>query len=369
MKKHIILLLKTLINNNACVEAARTREKKYNIFPVVFAVVALFLACLPICITGFQVQGQNWVNTTNNIDDGLYRFGEMNKSSTVKMKIIEKDGNKNKHEMVFENGTWENIAGVGATFDNITGYNHRAQLDKLTAFTYEDQGTKLFEVFYYDGNVHDVKTNKDLTFAEFYTYIAGNVNPYNTDQCMRVTRKDDGSIDTKLARNNAFMVFSKDQFFGANFNLKGSGTTTGSMLFDYDHTKVGTDILHDFFDEAGHQAGTLTKWKGFFNEGYINIRHNNTWRSTYIVLGINGGVLIFMGFMVWVLTRGKNNPFRIYTFWDSEKIAMYASLTPGILSLIGFISSSLAMMLFVLCCGVRVMWLSMRTLRYTAPQK
>ena len=64
MKKHIKLILRTLFSNNACVEAARTKEVKYNIIAVVFVVLALFLAALPTCVTGFQQQGGNILRGT-----------------------------------------------------------------------------------------------------------------------------------------------------------------------------------------------------------------------------------------------------------------------------------------------------------------
>ena len=71
-----------------------------------------------------------------------------------------------------------------------------------------------------------------------------------------------------------------------------------------------------------------------------------------------------MGLMVFLLTRGKTNPFRIYTFWDCQKIAYWAVPAPSVISLaLGFFMSNFALVSFALVVGLRVMWLSMRTLR------
>ena len=79
---------------------------------------------------------------------------------------------------------------------------------------------------------------------------------------------------------------------------------------------------------------------------------------------INVGIVLIMGFMVWVLTRGKNNPYRIFNVWECYKIVAWAALTPAILtSGLGFLIKAFASTLFPLLLGVRVMWLSMKSLR------
>jgi len=68
--------------------------------------------------------------------------------------------------------------------------------------------------------------------------------------------------------------------------------------------------------------------------------------------------------MIFILTRGKRNPFRIYTFWETQKISYWASFTPSLLALIfGFIFTEYAVMIFVMLIGVRIMWMSMKSLK------
>ena len=66
------------------------------------------------------------------------------------------------------------------------------------------------------------------------------------------------------------------------------------------------------------------------------------------------------------MTRGKKtNPFHILTFWQTQKIAYWESLAPGILSLLGFIPffSQFAMFFYLFLMGMRTMWMSTRQLR------
>ena len=82
------------------------------------------------------------------------------------------------------------------------------------------------------------------------------------------------------------------------------------------------------------------------------------------MFGVNVGLTVFMGIMLFILTRGKNNPFRIYSFWETQKIAYWASPSPSVIGMaMGFLLASFAQVTFPLVMGLRVMWLSMRTLR------
>jgi len=372
MKKHIILLLKTLINNNACVEAARTREKKYNIIAPILAVFALFFCAMPVCIKGFQVKGQDVVSATYGMDNGLYNFGNEfgtkggHTSENFKM-IIAEDAKTKKHYLEMDEKTWQGTDNTWAASNQDgkkVGEEGVRQLTDLYRYTYvypsSGEGSanvNWLEVYF--------TSNTGTNFQNYYLNIANNKNPMKPEEPMKVTVSE-GKETTVSTRNTSFIVFGKEEVFVAVYN-KVAGTVS-SIRGDYQHTKVGTDLFKDLFDEA-NPAATIAKWKPFFNDCYINTRFHNTWKQTGINLGINGGVIILMGFVIWVTTRGKNNPFRIYSYWDSQKICFYACFTPGLIGLFGFLSTSLATMIFAMTCGVRVLWLSMRTLKYTSPAK
>jgi hypothetical protein len=70
-----------------------------------------------------------------------------------------------------------------------------------------------------------------------------------------------------------------------------------------------------------------------------------------------------LGLTVFLMTRGKTNPFRIYTFWECQKIAYWAAFSPSVLALIGFAFPAYAPLVYIFLYGMRVMWMSMRSLR------
>ena len=73
---------------------------------------------------------------------------------------------------------------------------------------------------------------------------------------------------------------------------------------------------------------------------------------------------MIFGLVVFLLTRGKRNPFRVYTFWETQKIAYWAGVAPALLSLaLGFLLTQFSLMLFIFLFGMRLMWLSMKTMR------
>lgn len=70
------------------------------------------------------------------------------------------------------------------------------------------------------------------------------------------------------------------------------------------------------------------------------------------------------------MTRGKKNPFREIKFIETMKMIGVAALCPAIIScLVGFIMPGYAPLLFMLTLGMRVMWMSTKTLSpYQQPQ-
>ena len=102
------------------------------------------------------------------------------------------------------------------------------------------------------------------------------------------------------------------------------------------------------------------------NETYLHQRTVTQWQTTGIYAGIYAGVILFLGLMIFVLTRGKNNPFRYLNVWHCEKIAWWASASPAILGTILaliFGTNAIGQISFVLLVSLRVMWLSMKQLR------
>lgn len=353
MKKHIKLILRTLISNNACVEAARTQEKKYNIIAIIFALFALFFAALPTCVTGFKQNGGNFIRgVTYGFDTAMIDFGKTTKD-----------------QVTFEI-TKEHKLNCSGWKEHIEKYPNQDDSELYTFISKNDDPAKeddhkLLEIYVCPA---------DYDFNLYVEEIAKNINPLKvTKENKDEDEKNEGAWlegkdgENRKNRSTSFIIFGETQIQAALY-MPGNVNGANAIYGDYGNTEPTDNLIPQLFED-NNPTKTLEKCQTFFDQVYVNPRRANTWKSTGIILGVDAGVIILMGFMVWVLTRGKNNPFRIYSFWDGQKIAYYACLTPGIISLFGFLMSNMAMMLFILGVGVRVMWLSMRTLRYQAPAK
>lgn len=391
--KHLKLLLKSLISNNACVEAARTQEVKYHIFGPLFLALALFFAALPTCVTGFQQQGSAWLNAglTYSAETAFYDFGHV---AIGEAEGYTKNGLEltiNDHKLFVnnvwkENSRYNNNEYIDLDNDNnpitIGKEGYRGTID-YSFYRYpaneELNEKEIFEIY-----IFPEADNKELQLK--VSNLLLNIKP-NTEDTKEARENIDNSIKIKhvveaegqapvtkrVQRSTSFIAFGQTSFYGYLYqpgviNVSNSVNSPISSVYgDYHHINNTENLIKDLTGDL--DSDTLTKWKDFSNKGFIDTRFANTWKQTGIIVGVDAGVVLFMGLMVFLLTRGRNNPFRIYSIWDSVKIAMYASLTPGILALLGFLLKNMAMMLFILGVGVRVMWLSMKTLNYRAPQQ
>ena len=134
------------------------------------------------------------------------------------------------------------------------------------------------------------------------------------------------------------------------------GATTDEVANNVDADHLPNDV----------KSKTYGVWKGIFNEAYLKYKNNAKWKTTLIYLGVYAGLMLFLGLMVFLLTRGKNNPFNVLNFWTCQKIGYFLSFTPAVLALIvGFIFSTnmIGQMAFIMLLSLRVMWASMRQLR------
>jgi hypothetical protein len=73
---------------------------------------------------------------------------------------------------------------------------------------------------------------------------------------------------------------------------------------------------------------------------------------------------LLMSVVIFIMTRGKNNPNKHFRFSSTMKIGAWSLLSPAILTLVaGALFPEFAGTAFVLFVGLRLMWLSSRYLR------
>lgn len=110
--------------------------------------------------------------------------------------------------------------------------------------------------------------------------------------------------------------------------------------------------------------GVIENLKVVFDETYLAFKTGALWINFGIYESIFIGLVLFMGFLLWLLTRGKKNMFNYLSIWTTIKMGWWSCLTPGIIAMIvGFIFTNQSLMIFIMTVGIRVMWMSMKQLR------
>ena len=140
-------------------------------------------------------------------------------------------------------------------------------------------------------------------------------------------------------------------------------TTTGLSDFltvtDKDGNVVAQDITNNEYTD-----GVLVNFKKVMDRSYDKLKIRNMWGTSGIYLAIFFGLVILMGFLMWLLTRGKNNPNNYFSIWLTMQVSARLAVSPAIITLIvGFFLTKYAPIIFILTMGLRVMWISMKELR------
>ena len=141
-------------------------------------------------------------------------------------------------------------------------------------------------------------------------------------------------------------------------------------LIEFLNKAAVKDGTLDTLDEIGYinqyHAQVLKQVKKVLNNTYLNQKKRSLWTNTGIYAAIYAGIILFLGLMIFILTRGKNNPFKFLNIWQCQKIAWWAAFTPAVLGMVlafVFSGNAIGQLAFILLVSLRVMWLSMRQLR------
>lgn len=341
--------MKSLINNDACIEGGRTKRW---FFAVIFAVLSLVMAVLPIMVTSLQAQGSDFTagNYLYNYDNVIVAFSDSLEDNNLSM-VVSEDANG--RFLAVDKTQWE-AAYTANAYKQYVHLNNDSKVD--------------FEVYYTEAVGQE--------FVDYYTLVSQNKSPI------------DGSwreaADT--ARSTSYLIFGRERMVGQLFQ-PGNTTALSGVSGDYLKLDLGFDFKslatveidgityvtsHDdkfsepngFLSIDAYRSQIQNRWNDVYDAVYYNTKMVTARDSTLIMLGVDALLIFFMGLMIFILTRGKRNPFRIYTFWETQKIAYWASFTPSLLALIfGFIFTEYAVMIFVMLIGVRIMWMSMKSLK------
>ena len=159
-------------------------------------------------------------------------------------------------------------------------------------------------------------------------------------------------------------------FFSGTYDEITIGTNLGNfVLTDIDGNTINTS------DFVLYTRLVFNNWLNFFDQSFAFNKSQLLLIQTGLTFVVNAIMALLMSLVIFIMTRGKNNPNKHFKFSDTMKIGAWALLAPALLTIVaGALFPEFAGTAFVLFVGLRLMWLSSRYLRpvdmvATAPAK
>lgn len=304
----ILYYLKSLYNNAVCKEIG----SKHWILSIFVLIFSLLISVIPLLVSESTKTGSSGINSLYNdvLQETIYEYATS--EDTIDFEI--KD-----HEFL----------PIG-----------EMETSKVLTFTQDDYR---MDFYYFDTK------NTGITFNEAASSLLSN----------------DSSI-------KSIIFFGTSQY--TIYVYDSSSTLKCSSVGGYNHM----DDISSFKDYLKEETSSLTSVSkikeqimtnlyAFTDLGYLDYRTNQVLLSVGLLLAINLGITLIVMIILFIMTRGKNNPNRILKFYEVMGISFFLTLSPAIISLIlGFIIGSsfqIMAMMFVMAYGLRAMYLSMKYLK------
>lgn len=301
------LFLKGLLNNNACVEGGR---KKPWYLAVIMFFLSIAAALVPVMTLSLKQKAHNeFDSTTYGSREAFTAFAEeLNKPEYAESMYVIKG--EEKKDRLLDGGKFHE-------------YQH--QNDTLGHVDF---------IFVYD---------KEYDANKYASLISRNVSVvYFTETTVRMSIVNQVNGDSEISKTCGKAY----KYFDAGYKLSSNYKVNADNL---------TKTINDSWDS----------WLNSIDKFYNATRLHATWTNVGLFAAIDAAIALIMALMIFLLTRGKKNPYRtVVKWWQAFTITSWTMVTPAILSLaLGFLIKNFATALFPLTLGVRAMWLSMKSFR------
>lgn len=356
---------KGIISNQSCIDGSK--EGPWWV-AAIFFVFSVMVPLIPGLVKNSKVNGGDFISSYNyGLDNSLskvaYSMTMLHEDFKVEKDLLHYYQNdEQKDELLFETPDADYIAAGNQTREIV---NPSTNQYELRIFVWEGLSTQRLSNY-----VNKVASQK---------YVIGTTT-------LKTAEDPKG---TKYYTPN-LLVLTHRTFAVALYKSNSTSqvqTSYGGLDWTNTSTKVGIierlckAAINDGAFEDGitlsafvntYHAKVLKQFRGICNEAYLNQKKRTVWGNFGIYAGIYAGIILFLGLMLFVLTRGKANPFRYLNIWHCQKIAWWAAFTPAILGMIlafVFSGNMIGQMAFILLISLRVMWLSMKQLRPVMQQQ
>ncbi len=345
-KEKVVAIFKSIISNESAIQSAR--HNPWWAALIVF-LLSIIIAVIPIFVSYNSSYGSSFVaSKTYGLDTTLtVLFTDMYQKN-VNLKV---EDNGKLYEV--NTGEWLTFAGSDGEYKYINSNSN--QVDLIAVYT--------------------TKTGTDLgaytTALNARKYVAGTSDLYQENS--------DASTSEEIKTYSAsFIIFTNENILIQVFK---PGTTTTVAAYSGDYARYIGSSIKDLVVSNKYDASYVTSadithldsayikesfanFKTFLDNAYLNNKVTYLWRYTLLALGVNFVLGLFLGALVFILTRGKKNVYHVLSFLTCMKIEAWCMFTPALLAMIvAFLLPTYAMMYFIILLGMRTMWLTIRQLR------
>ena len=328
---------KSIISNQACIDSAK--ESPWWI-AIIFLAISIFLPVIPIWSNASKAYGSSFLQTTYNSDRGVFQTFDIFRAQGYEFRVEGSMMNFYK-----DNVKVADDAAAETRYD----YMEVKDPDKVTATVYNF-----------------------VTVIVPDNQVAAKVQELANTQYLQYSTTPWEESFAELGKSPyipSFLVLGRSTLGMATYKYQSNarvGASSGGLTYTkaYDGDLIARVLGDTSVPDKIEQS--FARFKGFMDQTYLEVKDITVRNTVLLYLGVYLGLALILGLMIFLLTRGKNNPFRYLNFFVTQRIAWWALFTPALLGMIfGFILSGniIGQMAFIVLASLRIMWLSMRQLR------
>ncbi len=368
-------LFASLFNNTAAYEGGR--REPWWIAALLF-MLSIIIAVVPGMVAVGKTKGSDSLNgNLYHADFGLVKFAESLNTNDVDL-LVKEDAVTKKH-VLYESSV------SNKTFAQDIATNKIILTD--------DTGPEDFPYFAFTQDRTTTTTNSEgesisttVAFDYLRVYYTGHLDRNFT--VGKTTYKPEHYLATKLAEYKStltaetnkditsHLIIGRETIYLRLFNPN-EILSTGSTVISYEgkvNTLPVTMNLRTFATNnvngetispanTNYTSEVVANFANMQELAYKEVKTQSFWLQTAVYLIIFTLIGLVMGLIIFISTRGKNNPNHDLKFFEAIRIGAWLLPTPALITLIvGLFAPGFFHMVFIMGLGLRSVWLTMRTL-------
>lgn len=354
-KKHplwqsIKFWLRTWISNDASIEG----KNKPWYWAILVGILSAIIAVIPVMVQQFTINAADFFESGYNLDYDNSLMAFRDDFSTVTSRI-------ENNQLTIDGEQWKALCkNPEGNSTDYWGYYYKVPVTVKTETPATD-GTSASSA-----SVIVEKDNWYCGLAVYYTneedaatFAASRLANVLYDPNYQL-----GHTEVTTYSTNLIVLAKESAYFVKRTNNTSTTSRGNAIAIQWNHADFQGKSLQEITAPQGEET-VLHAWAQMLNRGYNATRIKVGWTYTGIGFAVAIGAELFLGFVLWLVTRGKRNPFRVNNLWDYQKISYWASFSPAVIGLFALIpaAASFSMFLYPMAYVIRISWMSMRSLQ------